>query len=395
MVSNRSSVRLGLVELFTHENNLYNLCKIGMAAGHELTIFTTSEMYESLDMTEGFGTDRVSWVIQDDDESLSAFLTRISDRTTDIDLLLVTSIYGTAPELRHFWQFNPDCPVAVWIFNANAWLGGYSVRKGLVGNVNTLARRRILSNVNAIIVEYEPIRSYVETELNNRVVEKVRCFPPVYADDPRLTGLNQEVSSDSGASGIHFVVPGRIEQSRRDYDTVCDVFEMVDPTVANSLRLTLLGKPYGEYGKRIIERCDALTERGVNVTVFNEWIPIDTYRQTLRDATFLLCPLQRTTESASITEVYGRTKGSGNVWDAIQNATPLVVPSHFEVAHYIKSSTYSYESSTDLTDFIERVAADTERIASLQQNALANAKKFSLNNQCNRFDALVSALVTL
>jgi hypothetical protein len=73
------------------------------------------------------------------------------------------------------------------------------------------------------------------------------------------------------------------------------------------------------------------------------------------------------------------TKASGVVFDAIQYAKPLIVPSELKIIKEIQSSTIHYSNSEDLEKKITKLIKIKEKLFDLEKEAYENSKNFSLN----------------
>lgn len=384
VVSTMKSSELGFVELYTHENILHTLCKVATQGDYNISVFTTENIRKSLIENSNLKNENINFITLKTDENIRDFLNRIEQKSKDLDLIMVNSFYERAHRIPYFWFFSPDCKFVWWIYNTKSWLYGLSFEKKISGNINTILRKPILSNMDAIIIEYEPIIRYLKSDPNINMNADMFSFAPT---------LFENRSNKENNERVHYVVPGRIEQSRRNYKLVCQVFESLAKEYGSQIKLTFLGQPHDQYGEKIIQWADRLNRSDLEVDTFNQWIPIDTYHTVIQDATFLLCPLREKIRSSGSPEIYGKTKGSGNIWDAIQNATPLILPQSFPVAEYIESSTYKYTSRNELQSFIIKSVINERLAEEMCSNALENSRSFCLQDQQKRFSSIISSIL--
>lgn len=374
-------VRLAFLELGTHENNLYIFSKIATTGDNDVTVFTTESIAESVRTELGAEASDISWIEKSDDESLRSYLRRVEKYCEQIDVLLVQPLYGGFPKLFTYASFNPPCKRALTIFNTRRWLSAsYSFRRWPVYNLNIALRRRIVDKFHALVVEYPPIADHVTST--------IEVDSPVYTLSPTLFEGDQCIPDGR----IRFTVPGHIEPDRRDYDFVLDVFADLFEQFDKEIELQLLGTPKGEYGDRILDRCDEFADAGHNVVTYREWIPLEEFESGLRRSHFLLCPLRRTVAKGPVEEIYGTTKGSGNVSDAIRTATPLIVPAHFAVADGMADATVTYDNRDDLRDSLETLVCDRDRRTTLYDRALETARAYTRERQYERFSRVVAGV---
>lgn len=191
---------------------------------------------------------------------------------------------------------------------------------------------------------------------------------------------------------IRFTVPGHIQSQRRNYDVVLDVFAGLFEQFGDKIELQLLGTSSGEYGKRILSRCDELVDAGYNLMTYTDWIPIDEFESGLRRSHFILSPLRKEIKKGLVRERYGVSKGSGNVLDAIRTATPLIVPDHFTLADEIVEATITYQNREELRERIESLVDDRDWRMGLQNQALQMSRAFSRDQQYERLYDLVKSV---
>lgn len=368
----------------THETHLYNFCRILGARENRLTVFTTDEIAERV--RQDLDADPHRWYRRGE-TGIRSFLTTV-DRiaSAELDVLLVNSFYGGVFDLLRARRFDPDCPTLFWVYNARAWVGeSPSFNHGLVENINLLCRRRLRRRLAPLAVEYPPVATYVEEETDFEG-EVYTLAPTLY--DPEAAIAGDETDEDT----LSVTVPGYVEESRRDYDVVLGAMAGLTGT---AIQLTLLGRPKGEYGQRILREARRLDDVGLSVTCYDEWIPIEAFQRTLAGSDLLLCPLRESIASGLAEEIYGTTKGSGCVWDAIRSTTPLVVPEHFAVPDYLHDATLRYDDEASLQALLAELLASQERLQDLRSAAEKSAKNFSLTRQRQRYNTVISSLVDM
>jgi glycosyltransferase involved in cell wall biosynthesis len=371
--------RLGLYEPSTHEHNLYYLVRIATAVGHDVTVFTDGDTAESIREMLDKPT-LITWVTRADGERLGHFLHRIEQQySTDLDLLIVQSLYPSTRQIPTYLRFDPDCDRLLWIYNVNQWFkSSLSLRRGFIWNCNTVGRKLLLRKFDGFCVQYPPMAEYMQ--------DNVGTSKPVYSFPTTLF----ENEPDRSTAPVRFAVPGYIQSRRRDYDLVLDVFKELFAEHGEKIALELVGTADTEYGKRILDRCRDLQDEGHNVIYYEDWIPKEDYDEAIRTSSFLLCPLRRTIDYRGIKEVYGRTKGSGNVFDSLRNGNPIILPDYFEIDLTIRERALTYEDSKDLLSKLNEIIKDEEKRRRLFQQAHENSAQYSLSRQCMRFDQIVS-----
>lgn len=144
-------------------------------------------------------------------------------------------------------------------------------------------------------------------------------FLPIY--------FNQFDSKNSEKDIIKIVIPGAVSQSRRDYYSLFEKLKNFKDVNLN-YEVTFLGKASGEEFERLNKIADEVPQF-INIQYFEEKLKQDEFDKWMMKTDILYCPIQTETEFFSINEIYGKTKISGNIGDAIKYGKPAIFPSTY------------------------------------------------------------------
>ena len=127
---------------------------------------------------------------------------------------------------------------------------------------------------------------------------------------------------------LSIVIPGNVSQARRDYKKVLSKIEDWSKTHSSDLEIVFLGKAEGE---ELIWLQDLEKKKisNLNVIYFKEKVPQDLFDEYMRKASYLWCPLQISTTFFSNEEIYGTTKISGIIGDAIKYQKIAFLPKEY------------------------------------------------------------------
>lgn len=170
--------------------------------------------------------------------------------------------------------------------------------------------------------------------------EGLLSMPEVYRHAQRLLVLEPSMADDhhtylpllyskyneqpDGGTRLKIVVPGAVTQKRRDYRHILKTLQKINVP----LELIFAGRAAGaelvwlETGIRPLKK-------DITVQFFSEKIPQREFEALMKSAHFLWCPVQRETDFFSTSEIYGETKMSGNVGDAIKFSKFALFPAHY------------------------------------------------------------------
>ena len=120
------------------------------------------------------------------------------------------------------------------------------------------------------------------------------------------------------------VIPGAVSQKRRDYERVLK-------SVKNfrfPFEIIFLGKASGKE-LETLQDFEQSKPENISIKYFTEKVPQDVFDDYMQKADVLWCPIQQETEFFSQKEIYGFTKMSGNIGDAVKFGKLAVFPENY------------------------------------------------------------------
>jgi len=120
------------------------------------------------------------------------------------------------------------------------------------------------------------------------------------------------------------VIPGAVSQKRRDYERVLK-------SVKNfrfPFEIIFLGKASGKE-LEMLQDFEKSKPENISIKYFTEKVPQDVFDDYMQKADVLWCPIQQETEFFSQKEIYGFTKMSGNIGDAVKFGKLAVFPENY------------------------------------------------------------------
>lgn len=227
-------------------------------------------------------------------------------------------------------------------------------------NADHIAMLQMINSADRLIVLSDTLEAYLRNKYNQY---KVSSF---------TTALHTGIDEKS----IYFtdyvptiIVPGSIEQKRKDFDLVLNVVEALGPGKSS---LVLLGEPRGDYGNTIIARVKEMNNRGYLIKYFTGFIPEQEFELEMKMSDIVLIPVNIHTSFAGIREIYGQSKISGAVFDAIRYGKPAIVPEELSIPAKASNSFLKYSDEQCLINFIQKLLI-ADNLKKLTLNAIANA----------------------
>lgn len=123
---------------------------------------------------------------------------------------------------------------------------------------------------------------------------------------------------------IRIVIPGAVSQSRRNYDSFLENLKKFKDVGIN-YEIIFLGKASGKELEKLKLLSDIIPQF-IEIQYFEDKIKQSVFDNWMLKADVLYCPIQKQTEFFSIREIYGKTKISGNIGDAIKYGKPAIFP---------------------------------------------------------------------
>ena len=120
------------------------------------------------------------------------------------------------------------------------------------------------------------------------------------------------------------VIPGAVSQKRRDYERVLKSIK----NFRFPSEIIFLGKALGKE-LEILQDFEQSKPENISIKYFTEKVPQDVFDDYMQKADVLWCPIQQETEFFSQKEIYGITKLSGNIGDAVKFGKLAVFPEDY------------------------------------------------------------------
>ena len=128
-------------------------------------------------------------------------------------------------------------------------------------------------------------------------------------------------SSKNHSEHLKIVIPGAVSQKRRDYQSVLQKLK----NFKNKTEVVFLGKASGKELKWLQD----FKSEHVKLKFFTEKVPQNIFDDEMNNADVLWCPVQKKTDFFSNEEIYGETKMSGNIGDAVKYGKTAIFPKDF------------------------------------------------------------------
>ena len=149
------------------------------------------------------------------------------------------------------------------------------------------------------------------------------------------------------------VIPGAVSQKRRNYDKIIKELKNLELNFDNyefrrnetfvennlqekgssvgttqNLEIIFLGKAQGNE-LEMLQNFEQNKPENISIKYFTEKVPQNIFNDYMQKANILWCPIQQETEFFSQKEIYGITKMSGNIGDAVKFGKLAIFPENY------------------------------------------------------------------
>ncbi len=157
---------------------------------------------------------------------------------------------------------------------------------------------------------------------------------------------------------LQVVIPGIVSQQRRDYKKVLEKLK----GFKTEMEIVLLGKAQSEE-LQWIQNVEKELPENICLKYFTKKISPEKFDVYMKTADVLWCPIQKKTIFFSGEEIYGKTKLSGNIGDAIKYGKPAVFP-----AEYSTNYPFIFSEDADIENQLISIAHETVDFSNYAQS---------------------------
>lgn len=165
--------------------------------------------------------------------------------------------------------------------------------------------------------QHNQIKSETLNEDYERSSEESFTFLPIF-----YTKFSEKPKNET----YTIVIPGAVSQKRRDYEKVLNQIKRF--TKNSHYQFIFLGKASGKE-LEMLQNFEQSKPENISIKYFTEKVLQNIFDDYMQKANILWCPIQQETEFFSKKEIYGATKMSGNIGDAIKYGKLAIFPENY------------------------------------------------------------------
>ena len=190
----------------------------------------------------------------------------------------------------------------------------FQFRLKLLLKEGLLKKSKVYQKAKNLLVLDRGFENFVRKPLVYAQPDKYKFLPIFYT----------KFSEKSDNPIFTIVIPGAVSQKRRDYERVLkSIIKFHFP-----FEIIFLGKASGKE-LEMLQDFEKSKPENISIKYFTEKVPQDIFDDYMQKADILWCPIQQETEFFSQKEIYGFTKMSGNIGDAIKYGKSAIFPENY------------------------------------------------------------------
>lgn len=277
-------------------------------------MFTTKAILEESALPQ----DDLECTLMGAGESKLNFLRRIKEKVERNEVLLLNTWqqdYGVFNRVE--WKI----PVVLRVHNVNDLFRDESRWDFSLHTSWKLSLKRFLNGEaaqkkifrNRVSQWMFPSTEIGEWTIGNKRLDQKRVFHPPIPFVFRERSFKKEVISEKP---FKVVISGAVDPMRRDYEFAFEVFKQLKQQEVGPFQLVLLGefRAASELGREV----ELMRSLGIEIIIFEKLVSQEEFDQHLLEADVLFAPIRLETNFHTSEEIYGKTKVSGSVNEAIR-----------------------------------------------------------------------------
>ncbi|MCC0175948.1 hypothetical protein I4641_03000 [Waterburya agarophytonicola K14] len=215
----------------------------------------------------------------------------------------------------------------------------------------------------------------VHSEGQKEALEEYSCKSPITIFPFAIYEGMEDSSQDNKV--LRICIPGVITQAKRDYLSFFAVLEENAAILSDRIDLYLLGYVTDREKDEMGAAIEKLINSGYQVCYHDTFVYGEEFDRAIANCDILL---NNQFISKNSTEVYGKTKESGMIFNMLRAAKPGFLPKEYNVSEEFYECTLFFDSYEHLVELIKDLAKDPQQLSQLKSSAQKLSKSYLPNN---------------
>ena len=204
----------------------------------------------------------------------------------------------------------------------------------------------------------------VHSEGQKEALEEYNCQSPITIFPFAIYEGMGDASTDNRK--LRICIPGVITQAKRDYLSLFEVLEQNADVLKDRVDLYLLGYVTDREKEEMGNAIDKLISTGYDVLYHDTFVYGEEFDKAISNCDILL---NNQFISKNSTEVYGKTKESGMIFNMLRAAKPGFLPKEYNVSQEFYNCTLFFDSYENLVELIKDLVNSPEKLSKLKNSA--------------------------
>ena len=184
---------------------------------------------------------------------------------------------------------------------------------------------------------------------------------------------------------LRICIPGVITQAKRDYLSLFVALEQEAESLKDRIDLYLLGYVTDREQEEMGSAIQKLIDAGYKVIYHDNFVYGEEFDRAIASCDILL---NNQFISKNSTEVYGKTKESGMIFNMLRAAKPGLLPKEYNVSAEFNDCTLFFESYPQLVEIIKQLVKDPAKLEQLKTSAQKLSVSYLPENLYSRLVAV-------
>jgi len=356
-------MKIGILEIgsINHEIGVRTIAKI--FKGHEVFVFVNHNLAINI---QDLVNEGVKIFVKESCEH--NFFDMIND--IYLDFLFITTLQT---DFNDFWKFKPKAKTFVNFRSSNNWVRKFPNNLKPKEIAWHILRQRWKRRMFGCSVGIQNQKDFL---INEGFKKPILVLPFSIYEPSEERKENAYLNSDNEI--LKVVIPGMVSELRRENLKFLDALEILPKEYRDKISINFLGAPGKEkadkYSEILFKVLD-LKNKGFNIVLHNNFIPIQKYKKQIDEADLILgnilvkCGKER----------YNESKDTGITHLMVSHSKIGLLPRVMKSIEELKSSTILFNDYLNLVEILKSLINNNERLNRLKDSARINSLKFTLD----------------
>lgn len=335
------------------------LISLFLKEGFCVTLITNSATYEIIG-TKKY-SNKITYVV--DNSPFYRLLKKQNKLINTHDICLIDEYLGSFSRIA---GIKLTCGVKIKaIHNANYWF--HPKAKSILHYIDKrLLNRFWRDRFDSFVVVSPGVKKYVE---------QLASHIPVFLLP--FTELTPHKNEYHRPKKLLITIPGKVNSKRRDYDTVLDVIESyIAKSSEKRVHFDFLGFLDAAKEKKIYQRILSINKKKELIRFNTSFVSDEEFSKRMQDTSIILSNNQYVFNHPKRIELYGITKETGIIYQAVKHKKPVLTNLFTPGVPYLEKNILRYCDKSDLLNIILKLEKDNSTLEALISGINDNVKKY-------------------